>query len=115
MALARTGPFREELERCFPDRPFEVEFWDGTRVPATSANGDAVHFSVRSPRALAHAMRAPGQLGIGRAYVSGDIDVDDMDAVIRLLDTWKPPALSRKDQLRLALAAARAEIGRAHV
>jgi cyclopropane-fatty-acyl-phospholipid synthase len=108
MALARTGPFREELERCFPDRPFEVEFWDGTRVAATSANGDAVHFSVRSPRALAHAMRAPGQLGIGRAYVSGDIDVDDMDAVIRLLDTWKPPSLSRKDQLRLALAAARA-------
>jgi len=107
MALARTGPFREELERCFPDRPFAVDFWDGTTVPATTGNGVA-HFQVRSPRAFAHALRAPGQLGLGRAYVSGDIDVDDMDAVIRLLDTWQPPPLDRGERARLALAAARA-------
>ncbi|HEY2601735.1 MAG TPA: cyclopropane-fatty-acyl-phospholipid synthase family protein [Thermoleophilaceae bacterium] len=107
MALASTGRFRSELERLFPDRPFEVEFWDGTRVAATEGNG-VPHFRVRSPRALAHALRAPGQLGVGRAYVSGDIDVDDMDGVIKLLDTWRPPPLARGDQLRLALAAARA-------
>jgi cyclopropane-fatty-acyl-phospholipid synthase len=107
MALARTAPFREELTRCFPDRPFAVEFWDGTSVPATEGNG-VPHFRVRSPRALAHALRAPGQLGLGRAYVSGDIDVDDMDAVIGLLDNWQPPALSRGDRARLALAAVRA-------
>jgi cyclopropane-fatty-acyl-phospholipid synthase len=107
MALARTAPFREELERCFPDRPFAVEFWDGTSVPATVENG-VPHFSVRSPRALAHALRAPGQLGIGRAYVSGEVDVDDMDAVIALLDNWQPPPLSRGDRARLALAAVRA-------
>ncbi|HEY1596797.1 MAG TPA: cyclopropane-fatty-acyl-phospholipid synthase family protein [Thermoleophilaceae bacterium] len=110
MALARTGPFREELERCFPDRPFEVEFWDGTRVPATTGGNGAqpVHFRVRSPRALAHALRAPGQLGVGRAYVSGEIEVDDMDAVIQLLDSWQPPPLARKDKARLALAAVQA-------
>src|SRR5689334_15375013 len=107
MALARTGPFREELERCFPDRPFEVEFWDGTSVPATVDNG-VPHFHVRSPRAFAHALRAPGQLGLGRAYVSGDIDVDDMDAVIGLLDSWQPPHLDRSERTRLALAAVRA-------
>src|SRR5262249_40918005 len=107
MALARTAPFREELERCFPDRPFAVEFWDGTSVPATVDNG-VPHFSVRSPRALAHALRAPGQLGLGRAYVSGDIDVDDMDAVISLLDSWQPPHLTRGDRARLAVAAVRA-------
>jgi len=107
MALARTGPFREQLERCFPDRPFAVEFWDGTSVPATESNGGP-HFRVRSPRALAHALRAPGQLGIGRAYVAGDIEVDDMDAVIRLLDSWQPPPLDRGDQARLALAAVQA-------
>jgi cyclopropane-fatty-acyl-phospholipid synthase len=45
---------------------------------------------------------------VGRAYVSGEIDVDDMDAVIRLLDTWQPPPLARGDRARLALAAARA-------
>lgn len=107
MALARTGPFREQLERCFPDRPFAVEFWDGTSVPATESNGVA-HFRVRSPRALAHALRAPGQLGLGRAYVAGDIEVDDMDAVIRLLDSWQPPPLERADRARLALAAVQA-------
>jgi cyclopropane-fatty-acyl-phospholipid synthase len=111
MALASTGPFREELQRCFPDRPFEVEFWDGTRVPATTngnGNGNAVHFRVRSPKALAHALRAPGQLGVGRAYVAGQIDVDDMDGVIHLLDSWQPPPLTRADRARLALAAVRA-------
>jgi cyclopropane-fatty-acyl-phospholipid synthase len=107
MALARTGPFREELERCFPDRPFAVEFWDGTSVPATESNG-APRFRVRSPRAVAHALRAPGQLGVGRAYVCGDIEVDDIDGVIRLLDTWQPPPLDRGDRARLALAAIRA-------
>lgn len=107
MALARTAPFRAELERCFPDRPFEIEFWDGTRVPATGGNG-VPHFRVRSPKALAHVLRAPGQLGLGRAYVSGELDVDDMDGVIRLLDSWEPPPLPRGDRARLTLAAVRA-------
>src|SRR5690242_9391229 len=107
MPLARTAPFRAELERCFPDRPFEIEFWDGTRVPATTGNG-VPHFRIRSPKALAHALRAPGQLGLGRAYVSGELEVDDMDGVIRLLDTWQPPPLPRAERARLALGAVRA-------
>ena len=40
-------------------------------------------FTVRSPRAVAHALRAPGQLGLGRAYVAGELEVDDIDAVMR--------------------------------
>jgi cyclopropane-fatty-acyl-phospholipid synthase len=107
MAFASTGRFRAELERCLPDRPFQIEFWDGSRVPSTTGNG-VPHFHVRSPKALAHALRAPGQLGIGRAYVSGELEVDDMDAVIRLLDTWQPPPLAAGDRARLALAAMRA-------
>jgi cyclopropane-fatty-acyl-phospholipid synthase len=104
--LATTGPLRGELERALPDRPFTVQFWDGTELPST--NGGGPRFSVRSPAALGHALRAPGQLGLGRAYVSGELEVDDMDAVLDLLDSWKPPALDRSAQARLALAAARA-------
>jgi cyclopropane-fatty-acyl-phospholipid synthase len=63
---------------------------------------------VRSPAALVHALRAPGQLGVGRAYVSGLLDVDDLDATLRVLATWKPPALDRSARARLALAAVRA-------
>jgi len=106
MPFATTAPLRREIESRLPDRPFAVEFWDGTRLPAN--DGDGPTFFVRSPRAAAHALLAPGQLGLGRAYVSGEIEVDDMDAVIELLDSWQPPALDGADKRALALAAIRA-------
>jgi cyclopropane-fatty-acyl-phospholipid synthase len=104
--LSSTEPIRTELQTALPDRPFTVEFWDGTELPST--NGGGPRFSVRSPAAFAHALRAPGQLGLGRAYVSGELEVDDMDTVLDLLDSWQPPALDRAARARLALAAARA-------
>jgi cyclopropane-fatty-acyl-phospholipid synthase len=104
--LSSTEPIRTELQTALPERPFTVEFWDGTELPST--NGGGPRFSVRSPAAFAHALRAPGQLGLGRAYVSGELEVDDMDAVLDLLDRWQPPALDRAARARLALAAARA-------
>ena len=105
MPFASTAPLRREIEARIPERPFAVEFWDGTRLPATDAGPT---FFVRSPLAAAHALRAPGQLGLGRAYVSGAIEVDDMDAVIELLDSWEPPTLESGDKARLLLAAVRA-------
>jgi cyclopropane-fatty-acyl-phospholipid synthase len=104
--LSSTAPIRTELASALPERPFTVEFWDGTELPST--NGGGPRFSVRSPSAFAHALRAPGQLGLGRAYVSGELDVDDVDAVLDLLDSWQPPSLDRAARARLALAAARA-------
>jgi cyclopropane-fatty-acyl-phospholipid synthase len=106
MAFANTAPLRREIEARIPERPFTVEFWDGTELPSTSGEGPT--FSVRSPRAAAHVLRAPGQLGLGRAYVSGEIEVDDIDAVIELLDGWRPPALDAADKRALLLGAARA-------
>jgi cyclopropane-fatty-acyl-phospholipid synthase len=53
-------------------------------------------------------LRAPGQLGLGRAYVSGDIEVDDMDAVLELLDDYSIPPLDVRAKARLAAAAVRA-------
>jgi cyclopropane-fatty-acyl-phospholipid synthase len=104
--LSTTQPIRDELARALPDRPFSVDFWDGSELPST--NGGGPRFAVRSPAAFAHALRAPGQLGLGRAYVSGELAVDDIDAVLDLLDSWKPPSLDRGERARLALAAARA-------
>jgi cyclopropane-fatty-acyl-phospholipid synthase len=104
--LSNTAPFREELARAIPSRPFSVELWDGSSVPSTNGGGPTFH--VRSPDAFAHAVRAPGQLGLGRAYVSGALDIDDLDAVLEVLDGWEPPPLDRREQARLALAAARA-------
>ncbi len=106
MGIAVTGPLRREVARALPSRPFAVRFWDGSELPATAANGSAAPtFTVRSPRAVAHALRAPGQLGLGRAYVAGELEVDDIDAVIRLLDTWRAPPIEGRAKLRLLAAA----------
>jgi cyclopropane-fatty-acyl-phospholipid synthase len=106
MAFSRPTALREELQRALPDRPFEVAFWDGSTLPSTNGASKTT-FRVTSPLALAHVLRAPGQLGIGRAYVSGALDVDDIDAAIDILDSWKPPAFDLKAKARLAAAALR--------
>ncbi len=106
MPLARPAPLRREIESAFPERPFTVVFWDGSELPATGGEGPT--FTVRSPQAVAHALRAPGQLGLGRAYVSGELAVDDIDGVIALLDSWKPPPVDATTRLRLTVAAIRA-------
>src|SRR3978361_536706 len=133
MPFANTTPLRRELAARIPDRPFTVRFWDGTSLPATEGEGGpppprppalpfpvrfwhgpslpategegGPTFTVRSPRAAAHALRAPGQLGLGRAYVSGELEVDDIDAVMALLDGWQPPSLDRADKRALLLGA----------
>jgi len=106
MALATTGPLREELERALPARPFELAFWDGSAVPPTEPGGP--RFTFRSPAAVAHIVRAPGQLGLGRAYVAGELEIDDLDAVLPLLDGWRAPPLDGAARARVALAALRA-------
>ena len=53
---------------------------------------------------MAHVLRAPGELGLGRAYVSGLLEIDDMDAALRVVDTFEAPRLSLGQQLRLARA-----------
>jgi cyclopropane-fatty-acyl-phospholipid synthase len=106
MPFSNTAPLRREIEARIPERPFTIQFWDGTRLPSTGDGGPT--FSLRSPRAAAHVLRAPGQLGLGRAYVSGEIEVDDIDAVIELLDGWDPPSLEGADKRALLLAAVRA-------
>jgi cyclopropane-fatty-acyl-phospholipid synthase len=103
---AATAPLRTALAAVLPERPFKVELWDGTSIPAT--NGPGPVFRLTSPRALGHVLRAPGQLGVGRAYVTGGLEVDDIDAALALLDRWQAPPIGWGPRLRLAGAAVRA-------
>ncbi len=103
---ARTQPLRRELALALPDRPFALRFWDGSELAPTTPGGPV--FTVRSPAAVAHLLRAPGQLGLGRAYAAGELEADDLDKVIGLLDTFEAPAIDTPTRLRLTLAAARA-------
>ena len=97
-----------ELVRALPERPFSIEFWDGGRVPATSPQ--APTFFVRRASAIAHALRAPGPLGLGRAYVEGSLETDDIDGAFLVVDDWVPPPISPRDRARLLLALALAAL-----
>ena len=97
--LSNTGPLRAAIIEAIPERPFHVQFWDGTRVPSSTGVGPT--FLVRSPGAVAHALRAPGELGLGRAYVTGALDVDDIDAAMQLVDDWQEPEIDSRMRLRL--------------
>jgi len=101
-----TAQLRSLLTEALPDRPFRIELWDGTEVAPTS--GDGPVFSVRSPVALGHMLRSPGQLGLGRAYVAGALEVDDIDRVLELLDGYSPAPIDVRAKARLAAAAVRA-------
>jgi cyclopropane-fatty-acyl-phospholipid synthase len=94
-------PLAGALARAFPERPFAVRFWDGAAVEATEPGSPT--FFVRAPQALGQFVRAPGPLGLGRAYVEGSLVVDDLDAAFKVVDTWDPPRLG--DRQRRALGA----------
>jgi hypothetical protein len=104
---ARRGTLRlrEALAQALPERPFRVELWDGSALPPTDGDGRPT-FTLRSPRAVSHVLRAPGQLGLGRAYVSGELEVDDMNAVLALLDGYAVPSLDVRARARLVVGAA---------
>ncbi|HEY3946171.1 MAG TPA: cyclopropane-fatty-acyl-phospholipid synthase family protein [Solirubrobacteraceae bacterium] len=106
MALIKvSSPLGRELQRLLPSRPFHVRFWDGVEVAATVGE-QAPTFFVRAPSALAHLIRAPGSLGLGRAYVDGSLAVDDLEGAFIVVDTWRPPSIGPTDRGRLALTLA---------
>ena len=99
-----TRALRAAITEYLPDRPFSIELWDGSRIEATR-EGPAVR--LRSPRAVGHVLRAPGELGIGRAYVCGDLEVDDLESTLGLLGRWRAP-LTARQKAALLIAAVRA-------
>ena len=58
-----------------------IRFWDGSTLGPSGANT----IVVKSPQALRRLLWAPGELGLGRAYVAGDIDLEgDIMEIISL-------------------------------
>jgi cyclopropane-fatty-acyl-phospholipid synthase len=102
----RTRALRREIATLVPERPVHVALWDGTRLDAPDPAAPTLH--LRSPRAIGHLLRAPGQLGITRAYVSGEVEAEDLDRTLPLVDAFSLPPLGRRKRARLTLAALRA-------
>jgi cyclopropane-fatty-acyl-phospholipid synthase len=66
------------------DLPVALRAYDGTVLGPTDAAATVV---INSPRALARIVQSPGELGIGRAYVTGEIDVEgDIFAALAIRD-----------------------------
>jgi cyclopropane-fatty-acyl-phospholipid synthase len=63
------GPF---VHQVLGGLPVRICCWDGSRLGP--ANSDAT-IVLNSPNALRRILYAPNELGFGRAYVSGDLDV----------------------------------------
>jgi cyclopropane-fatty-acyl-phospholipid synthase len=71
--------------------PFRVEAYDGSVAePTVVSSANSVTLKIISRDAISRILTHPGELGLARAYVVGDIDVDgDLDPIFDL----KLPAL----------------------
>ncbi|QGG96905.1 methyltransferase domain-containing protein [Actinomarinicola tropica] len=92
------------LVEAYLGRPtVEVRFWDGSRLGPRGGPGALV---LRSPEAIRRMAWAPGELGAGRAFVAGDLDVDgDIFAVVAAL---RPAGQRLRTTLRTVPAAVQA-------
>jgi cyclopropane-fatty-acyl-phospholipid synthase len=90
------------------DLPVRVRAWDGSE--AGPAGGPVL--VVRNRRALRRLLWAPGEMGLARAYVTGDIDVDG-DIADGFRRAWamsagsRPASTSLRDKARAVAVAAR--------
>jgi cyclopropane-fatty-acyl-phospholipid synthase len=81
---------------------------DGVRFTAydgsTAGPVDAdIHVAIRSPRAVSYLVSSPGELGLARAYIAGEIDVDgEMYAALTRLSQPSVTALSWADRAEIA-------------
>jgi cyclopropane-fatty-acyl-phospholipid synthase len=74
------------LARLLGENPaIRFEFWDGSTIGPPDADGAVI---IRRESALRRLVWAPGELGLARAFVSGDIDVEgNMIDVIEALSS----------------------------
>jgi cyclopropane-fatty-acyl-phospholipid synthase len=85
-----------------PDAPVEFAAYDGSHAGAA---GSPVKITVRSPAAVAYLAQAPGELGLARAYVAGQLDVEgDMYEALTRMTKAQSSNLTLAEKLRLLQA-----------
>ena len=85
-------------------RPTGLRFWDGSELPGPPG---APVIVVNSPRAIARVIHERSELGFGRAFVAGELEVEgDLGETLKLSERFRGIKVDRKDLLE-ALRAAR--------
>jgi cyclopropane-fatty-acyl-phospholipid synthase len=105
----RFAPLAARLERRLPGGlPFAVRFWDQSELrPEGDASGDTI--VVRDSRALSYIATAPNQVGLGRAWVAGDLELDgDLERALRAGELLRGLRIGLGDRISSLRAAARA-------
>ena len=105
----RFAPLVARLERRLPGGlPFAVRFWDESELrPEGNGSGDTI--VVRDTRALSYIATAPNQVGLGRAWVAGDLELDgDLERALRAGELLRGLRLGLGDRIASLRAAARA-------
>jgi cyclopropane-fatty-acyl-phospholipid synthase len=108
-AAAQLAPLVERFDSRAPGgRRFGIRLWDGSELPpGPGAAGDAPWLVLRRREALRRILGAPGELGLSRAWVAGDLDVDgDLFDAMALTEEYRHGAAEPGDLLA-ALRAAR--------
>ncbi|HJZ27080.1 MAG TPA: class I SAM-dependent methyltransferase, partial [Streptosporangiaceae bacterium] len=85
-----------------PDAPVEFAAYDGSHAGLAGA---PVKITVRSPVAVAYLAQAPGALGLARAYVAGQLDVEgDMYEALSRMTKAQSISLGPAEKWRLLQA-----------
>src|SRR5436189_1847013 len=105
-AASALTPLARRISEAVPGGlPFGVRLWDGSEIPGPP---DAPRLVVRSPQALAYAVHDPGEVGLGRAWVSGQLDVDgDLEAALRRVERFRGLRFGLSQRLAAVRAARR--------
>lgn len=92
--------------------PFELRLWDGTRIQPPGGDAAEVTLVARSARALEYIVREPSELGLARAWVSGELDVEgDLERALSLAVAAAGPERERVWRLYMTAAALAFERG----
>jgi cyclopropane-fatty-acyl-phospholipid synthase len=91
--------------------PIRIELWDGSTIEparrADEADEPPPTLIVRSPDALRRILWAPSELGLGRAYVAGDLDVPAGADIVATLEALSQALGRRARSQRFGLRSAK--------
>lgn len=72
--------------------PLRVEFWDGSTLEPAAGVASPGTLHVRSIDAMRRLLWNPNELGLGRAFVAGDLDVDLDDDIVGMVEVLRDAA-----------------------